>query len=55
MLLNTFKEFTLVSLVEVFNTLFELDLGGAERVNLHKLLQVEEGFRDGKLVGAAGT
>jgi hypothetical protein len=54
-LLDTFKEFTLVPLVEVFNTLFELDLSGAERVDLHKLLQVEEGFRDGKLVGAAGT
>lgn len=35
---DSFKEFTLMTIVEVFNWLFELDLCSAQGVNLHEFL-----------------
>ena len=40
-------------LVEVFDRLFKLNLSSSERVNLHELLQVEEGFGDRELISTA--
>jgi hypothetical protein len=54
-LLYALQELALVTAVEVLDTLFKLNLSGAKRVDLHKLLQVEEGFGNGELVGTAGT
>ena len=47
------QELPLVSLVEVLYRLFKFYLSGSQRMDLHKLLKVEESFRDRELVSAA--
>ena len=44
-LLDALEVLALVSVVEVLNRLFKFNLSRAKRVNLHELLQVEEGLR----------
>lgn len=44
--LDATKELPLVSLVEVFDGLLELDLSSPQWMDLHELLQVEEGLTD---------
>ena len=50
---DTFQELTLVSIVEIFDWLFEFNLGCPQRMNLHEFLQVEERLRHRQLVTAA--
>lgn len=40
-------------LIEVNDRLLELNLSGAQRMNLHEHLEVEEGLADTELVSAA--
>ena len=44
--LNPLEILALVSIVEIFNRLLELDLRGSQRMDLHELLQVEERLRN---------
>lgn len=44
--LDATKELPLVSLVEVFDGLLELNLSSPQWMDLHELLQVEEGLTD---------
>jgi hypothetical protein len=44
--LDATKELSLVSLVEVFDGLLELNLSSPQWMDLHELLQVEEGLTD---------
>jgi len=44
--LDATKELPLVSLVEVFDGLLELDLSCPQWMDLHELLEVEEGLTD---------
>lgn len=51
-LLDTLQVLPLVPIVEILNRLFKLNLSRAKWMDLHELLQIEEGLRDRKLVTA---
>jgi hypothetical protein len=50
---HSFHELPLMLVVELFNALFKFDLGGPQRLDLLKLLEVEEGFGYRELVAAS--